>query len=211
MPTSFLKHAVDFDGDGRRDIWNSVPDTLASIANYLHHSGWQQGRDWGYEVTVPPLVSCSLEGPDQGKPVLQWQALGIRRANGKPFPSNELNAEGYLMMPAGRYGPAFVVTPNFYVLKAYNESDLYALFVGHAADRIQWGDRDFYGSWRPVDHLYRSDIARMQRALEKEGFDVGGADGLPGYKTRRSIGTWQSRHGRDATCFPDADLVRSIR
>ncbi len=211
MPTSFLRHAVDFDGDGRRDIWNSVPDTLASIANYLDHSGWQAGRDWGYEVVVPPSVSCALEGPDQGKRIADWQDLGVRRVNGKAFPTNELNSEGYLMMPAGSYGPAFIVTPNFYVLKAYNESDLYALFVGHAADRIQWGDKDFFAPWRPVDQLYRSDIARMQRALEKEGFDVGGADGLPGYKTRRSIGTWQSRHGSSATCFPDSNLVRLIR
>lgn len=211
MPTSFLTHAVDFDGDGRRDIWNSVPDTLASIANYLSHFGWQAGRDWGYEVIAPASVSCSLEGPDQGRRIADWEALGVRRANGKRFPVRERQAVGFLMMPAGRYGPAFIVTPNFYVLKDYNESDLYALFIGHAADRIQWTNRGFFGKWRSVDKLYRSDIARMQQALEKNGYDVGGADGLPGYKTRRSIGIWQARHGSEQTCFPDNRLVGQIR
>jgi hypothetical protein len=115
------------------------------------------------------------------------------------------------MMPAGRNGPAFIVTPNFYVLKKYNESDLYALFVGHAADRIAYGDRRFAGNWGKVDKLLRSDIAAMQRGLERQGYDVGGADGLPGFRTRRSIGEWQAKAGRPATCFPDAALVRALR
>lgn len=115
MPTSFLKHAVAYSGGGRADIWNSVPDTLASIANYLGHYGWVKGRGWGFEVTVPASVSCSLEGPDQGKKIAQWAAMGIKRVDGKPFPASELKAEGFLLMPAGRSGPAFVVTPNFYV------------------------------------------------------------------------------------------------
>ena len=115
------------------------------------------------------------------------------------------------MMPAGRYGPAFIVTPNFYVLKEYNESDVYALFVGHAADRIAYGDKSFASGWNKVDALYRSDIAAMQRGLERQGYDVGGADGLPGYKTRRSIGDWQARNGRAASCFPDKELVRALK
>ncbi|ENT58624.1 lytic murein transglycosylase [Brucella suis F7/06-5] len=143
MPTSYLKHAVDFDGDGKRDIWNSVPDALASIANYLKLHGWRKGRDWGFEVNVPQNVSCSLEGPDQGKTIAEWARLGITRANGKPFPASEMKGEGYLLMPAGRYGPAFIVTPNFYVLKDYNMSDLYALFIGHVGDRIAYGAGDF--------------------------------------------------------------------
>ena len=114
-------------------------------------------------------------------------------------------------MPAGREGPAFIVTPNFYVLKAYNESDLYALFIGHGADRIAYGDRSFAGNWGQVGGLYRSDIAAMQRGLERFGYDVGGADGLPGFKTRRSIGAWQQQNGRAATCFPDAQLVKAVR
>lgn len=211
MPTSFLKHAVDFDGDGRVDIWKSTPDVLASIANYLVHYGWIKGRGWGFEVTVPESVSCSLEGPDQGKKISQWADMGIKRVGGKPFPASELKAEGFLLMPAGRSGPAFVATPNFYVLKQYNTSDLYALFIGHGADRIAHGDANFAGSWGAVGGLHRSDIAALQRSLEAKGYDVGSADGLPGFKTRRSIGTWQAKNGRAATCFPDADLVAALK
>ncbi|AZO56610.1 MULTISPECIES: lytic murein transglycosylase [unclassified Mesorhizobium] len=211
MPTSFLKHAVDFDGDGRVDIWNSTPDVLASIANYLVHYGWVRGRGWGFEVTVPQSVSCSLEGPDQGKKISQWAAMGIERVGGKGFPASELKAEGFLLMPAGRSGPAFIATPNFYVLKQYNTSDLYALFIGHGADRIAHGDQNFSGSWGPVGDLHRSDIAALQRALEAKGYDVGSADGLPGFKTRRSIGGWQEKNGQAATCFPDAGLVAALK
>ncbi|MBZ9754873.1 lytic murein transglycosylase [Mesorhizobium sp. ESP6-5] len=211
MPTSFLKHAVDFDGDGRVDIWNSTPDVLASIANYLVHYGWVRGRSWGFEVMVPQSVSCSLEGPDQGKKIAQWAAMGIERVGGKAFPASELKAEGFLLMPAGRSGPTFIATPNFYVLKEYNTSDLYALFIGHGADRIAHGDQNFTGDWGPVGDLHRSDIAALQRALEAKGYDVGSADGLPGFKTRRSIGRWQEKNGQAATCFPDAGLVAALK
>jgi len=210
MPSNFLKYATDGNGDGRADIWNSEADTIASIANYLDAHGWVSGRDWGFEVTVPPSVSCSLEGPDQGRRIRDWAAMGIARVSGKPFPTDELKAEGFLMMPAGRLGPAFVVTPNFYVLKDYNTSDLYALFVGHVGDRIQYGMGDFSVRWGQVDKMLRSDIARMQRVLETEGHDVGGADGLPGFKTRRSIGRWQAANGVPETCFPRQKLIRQI-
>lgn len=103
------------------------------------------------------------------------------------------------------------MTPNFYVLKDYNTSDLYALFVGHVGDRIQYGVGDFRASWGAVGGLYRSDIASMQRALEKMGHDVGGADGLPGFKTRRSIGRWQEATGQAATCFPEAAMKSGLR
>ncbi len=211
LPTSYLKHAYDADGDGRADIWNSQVDTLASIANYLANHGWVKGRDWGFEVTVPDSVSCALEGPDRGKRIADWASLGVTRVSGRPFPENEARQEGFLLMPAGRSGPAFIVTPNFYVLKAYNESDLYALFVGHAADRITYGDRAFSGSWARIAKMYRSDIAAMQRGLEKHGYDVGGADGLPGFRTRRSIGEWQARNGQNPTCFPDAGLIGALK
>ncbi|MFC4626400.1 lytic murein transglycosylase [Daeguia caeni] len=211
MPTSYLKHAVDFDGDGKRDIWNSVPDTLASIANYLNLHGWQKGRDWGFEVNVPESVSCSLEGPDQGRPLAEWARLGITRVNGKPFPASELKGESFLLMPAGRYGPAFLVSPNFYVLKDYNMSDLYALFIGHVGDRIAYGAGDFKAPWGNVGTMYRSDIAAMQKRLQAQGHDVGKPDGLPGFKTRRSIGLWQAKNGMTATCFPQPDLLKQIR
>lgn len=211
MPTSYLEHAVDFDGDGKRDIWNSVPDTLASIANYLSMYGWQTGRDWGFEVNVPQSVSCALEGPDQGKTFAEWSKLGITRVNGKAFPANELKGEGFLLMPAGRYGPAFVVTPNFYVLKNYNMSDLYALFIGHVGDRIAHGAGDFTGKWGNVGGMYRSDVAALQKRLQAQGYDVGKPDGLAGFKTRRSIGIWQSKQKLSPTCFPDVDMIRQVK
>ena len=137
--------------------------------------------------------------------------MGITRVNGATFPANERAKEGFLLTPAGRSGPAFIVTPNFYVLKDYNMSDLYALFVGHVGDRIAFGQGNFSTGWRNVDTLKRSDIAAIQRSLEGMGHDVGGADGLPGFKTRRAIGRWQESRGRAATCFPDANLLGEMR
>jgi lytic murein transglycosylase len=211
LPSSYLKYAVDFDGDGRKDIWNSVPDTLASIANYLAQFGWQAGRDWGYEVVLADTVSCAEEGPDKRRSVAEWEAQGVFRVTGRPFPQVELNREANLVLPAGRNGPEFLVTPNFYALKAYNESDLYALFVGHVGDRIAGSNAGFITAWNPVDSLLRSDVAAMQRGLERQGYDVGGADGLPGFRTRRSIGDWQVKNGRAETCFPDSGLVKALR
>lgn len=211
LPSSYIAHAADGDGDGRADIWNSEADTLASIAAYLAHYGWVRGRDWGFEVAVPNSVPCYREGPDRGLPIREWAVLGVKRVNGKSFPANELSNEGYLLMPAGRLGPAFVVTPNFYVLKDYNESDLYALFVGHVGDRIAFGVPPIAGRWAPVESMLRSDVAAMQGRMESLGYDVGGADGLPGYKTRRSIGEWQKANGRTPTCFPNHELMGAIQ
>ncbi len=210
MPSSFIGYAADGDGDERADIWRSEADTIASIGSYLQRHGWVAGRDWGFEVKVPLSVSCTLEGPDQGRPISSWIDLGITRVSGRPFPDHERPGEGFLLMPAGRLGPAFIVTPNFYVLKDYNMSDLYALFVGHVGDRIQFGVGDFTTSWKKVDTFYRSDIAAMQRSLEMKGHDVGGADGLPGFKTRRSIGRWQEAAGLSAICFPEAELKTQL-
>jgi lytic murein transglycosylase len=210
LPSKFLKFAVDFDGDGRRDIWNSVPDALASIANYLRQHGWQSGRDWGFEANVPAKVACTLEGPDKGGKIADWVRLGVTRVSGRPFPQGELGRKGFLLMPAGRLGPAFIATPNFFVLKTYNESDLYALFIGHLADRFG-ADRPFVGKWRKTGGFNRRDVQLMQQRLEKKGHDVGGADGLVGFRTRVAVGLWQVKTGRSPTCFPDAGLVRSIR
>ncbi len=210
MPSSFLKYAADANQDGKADIWDSPADTIASIANYLARHGWISGRDWGFEVVVPKSVSCSLEGPDQGRTIADWSAMGIKRISGRAFPEHEKSGIGFLMMPAGRNGPAFIVTPNFFVLKEYNKSDLYALFVGHVGDRIQYGVGDFTANWGNVGGLLRSQVAELQRVLEKQGYDVGGADGLAGFKTRRSIGLWQTASGRAPTCFPDREIVAAL-
>ena len=206
MPTSYLKYAADGDGDGRSDIWRSVPDTLASIANYLKEYGWQAGRDWGYEAAVPASVACDLEGPDQMRRFGDWASAGVTRASGSPLPEKEMRREGSLLMPAGRQGPAFIATPNFYTIKKYNNSDLYALFVGHLADRIAFGVGPFRGAWSADTGLTRGEVRDMQLKLIDQGFDVGGADGLAGFKTRRSIGAWQARTGQSATCWPSRAL-----
>ena len=206
MPTSYLKYAADGDGDGRSDIWRSVPDTLASIANYLKEYGWQAGRDWGYEAAVPASVACDLEGPDQMRRFGDWASAGVTRASGSPLPEKEMRREGSLLMPAGRQGPAFIATPNFYTIKKYNNSDLYALFVGHLADRIAFGAGPFRGAWSADTGLTRGEVRDMQLKLIDQGFDVGGADGLAGFKTRRSIGAWQARTGQSPTCWPSRAL-----
>ncbi|WP_083347529.1 lytic murein transglycosylase [Rhizobium sp. LCM 4573] len=211
MPSSYLKYAVDFDGDGHPDIWNSVPDALASIAHYLQKEGWSRGRDWGFEVTIPANVSCAQEGPDLAKPISAWASTGIERISGKAFPSAEMKAPGMMLVPAGRHGPEFIVTPNFYVLKQYNNSDLYALFIGNLADRIAHGAGPFRGDWGDVGKMLRSDVLAMQKALVAKGYDVGNVDGLPGFKTRRSLGDWQAKNGIMPTCYPDASLKTRLR
>ena len=142
------------------------------------------------------------------RPISQWAEAGVTRYSGKAFPATELPRKGALLFPAGRYGPVFVATPNFYVIKRYNNSDLYALFVGNVADRIQYSNRPFLAKWQAVTGIKRGEVMRMQNALIKTGYDVGGADGLAGFKTRRSIGDWQQKNGLKPTCFPSAELVR---
>ncbi|TPW26941.1 lytic murein transglycosylase [Pararhizobium mangrovi] len=211
MPSSYLKYAVDFDGNGHADIWTSVPDTLASIANFLNENGWQSGRDWGFEVRIPAGVSCAQEGPDRARSLAQWKGEGIRRVAGRTFDPTQLGRSAMMLVPAGTEGPEFLVTGNFYVIKKYNNSDLYALFIGNLADRIAYGSGNFVGDWGDVGHMLRSDVATMQRALQAKGYDVGGADGLPGFKTRRSIGEWQAKGGLNPTCFPSPELSRRLR
>ncbi len=211
LPSSFLEYAVDYDGDGQRNIWTSVPDTLASIANYLAQFGWQRGRDWGYEAKIPMSITCALEGPDQMRYIRDWAKAGVTRVSGKPFPASELNEQGAILLPAGRSGPVFVATPNFDTLKKYNNSDLYALFVGNVADRIQYSNKPFVKGWKPVTGLRRGNVMTIQNSLVAMGYDVGGADGLAGFKTRRSIGHWQGKNGLVPTCFPEKSLTIHLR
>jgi lytic murein transglycosylase len=200
LPSSYLKYAVDFDGDGRRNIWTSEVDTMASIANYLAKHGWVSGRDWGYEVRLPNTISCTREGPDNRQPISRFVAEGVTRVSGHPFPNHEINQPGNILLPAGRYGPAFIATENFYVIKEYNESDTYALFVGHLADRYG-SNKSFVGDWKPMKDTTRGAVRNLQLRLEGDGHDVGGADGLIGFKTRRSIGKDQEKNGFFATCW----------
>ncbi|MEO1705895.1 MAG: lytic murein transglycosylase, partial [Pseudomonadota bacterium] len=195
LPSSYLAHARDGDGDGRIDVWGSEEDTLASIAGYLQDKGWVAGSDWGYEIRLPEPLACTENGPDQARRIVDWEEAGVTRVTGRPFPENERRVDGFLVLPAGTEGPAFVATQNFSVLKAYNESDLYALFVGNLADRIAYGAPAFRAGWGRADDMTRGEIARMQERLVAQGHDVGGADGLVGNKTRRAIGLWQAARG----------------
>ena len=204
VPTSFLAYAIDFDGDGRRDIWGSVPDALASIANYLVQHGWDSSLDWGEEVAHPAGVSCTLEGPDQGRPAAAWEQIGL-------VPRGAVGGEvRYLMMPAGRLGPSFLVTDNFYVLREYNRSDLYALYVGHLADRIGNRNAAIDGQWQPIGDLTHGEIQQVQVWLLQAGYDVRTL-GIIGYKTRVAVGSVQSTEGLAETCIPDRPFLRSMR
>lgn len=210
LPSYYLNYAVDFDGDRHRDIWESVPDTLASIANFLKAQGWNPERSWGVEARVPADIRCSLEGPEQGRPMAEWAADGVTRIDGKPLPGLERNRTAYLLMPAGRLGPAFIVTENFYTLKTYNNSDLYALYIVHLAARFE-SNKSFVAKWGKTGGFTRGDVARMQKQLEAEGHDVGGSDGLVGFKTRIAVGKWQAAKGKAETCQADAGMVKGIR
>ncbi len=211
LPSRYLAHAVDLDGDGRRDIWNSIPDVLGSIAAVLADAGWRHDLPWGWEIRLPKAVPCTWEGPDAGRLLAEWQRLGIVRADGRPFPARLRHTQTYLVLPAGRFGPAFLVTDNFHALKGYNMSDLYALFVGHVADRLTGRTKGpFRTRWGKVGHLLRTDVARIQRQLVMEGHDVGGIDGLAGFRTRRAIGRWEKAHGHAPTCFPTEALLRHM-
>ncbi|MEM8731979.1 MAG: lytic murein transglycosylase [Pseudomonadota bacterium] len=210
LPSRYLDYGVDADGDGRVNIWTSEADNFASIASFLRRNGWLAGSDWGYEISLPANVACTLEGEDKGRPISEWIGMGVTRISGRPFPDIELNRTGYLKLPAGTKGPAFLVTDNFYAIKAYNESDLYVLFIGNLADRYGRGGT-FRAAWQPVSGFSPRDVQTMQERLIALGHDVGGADGLVGFRTRVSIGRWQESQGITPTCYPDVPTVRALR
>lgn len=218
-PDVFATYAVDFDGDGKKDIWNSVPDALASAANYLKGIGWQEGRRWGYEVSVPKGFNCADEGPLGRKPVREWMKLGVRRLSGpdghrRSFP--DLDEPAQFVAPAGMRGPKFLVTENFEVFRRYNKADLYALFVGHLGDRI-WckpgQNCDFRHPWPANDtfNFSRKRICEMQIHIKRLGASEETPDGLFGGKTRNGIGTYEKTIGNTPTCFPSRPLLDHLR
>jgi lytic murein transglycosylase len=211
LPSDFEKYAVDFDGDGRRDIWNSVPDALGSTGNSLHSQGWDGKQTWGYEITLPKGFDCTEQGPDKARPIAEWVKLGIARVKDRPFPEDKLQDPAFLVLPAGLKGPAFLATNNFSVLKHYNNSDVYALFVGHVADMIAANaPAEFAGDWQPVERLPRERLQRFQEALVTKGHDVGNVDGLAGFKTRRTIGIEEQKLGLPLSCYPNKTVVDAV-
>lgn len=211
LPTDFDKYGVDFDGDGKRDIWGTVTDALASAANSLHSQGWDGAQSWGYEVKLPAKFDCTLQGPDKALPISEWIKLGVARVKDRPFPQEGLNDQAFIVLPAGLKGPAFLATNNFSVLKLYNNSDVYAIFVGHVADMIAANAPvDFVSAWQPVESFPRDRIQRFQEVLVAQGYDVGKVDGLAGFKTRRTIGTEEQKRGLPLSCYPSSALVNAV-
>ena len=201
LPSTLIKFAVDYDDDGNIDIWSSQSDTLASIANYLYQFGWDNRLEWGYEVRLSNSINCYLEGSDHSRSLSQWKKLGASRFKGKEFPQDSLNESYSLMFPAGIYGPIYLVSKNFYVLKEYNNSDLYALSVGFIADKIKYNNHDFFNNWKTTKKFTKNEIIGLQEKLSKK-YDTGGVDGLIGHKTRRAIGLYQRDNNLPQTCWP---------
>lgn len=206
MPTEFFKHAADGDGDGKIDIWRSVPDALASAARQLEGKGWVRGAAWGYEVQLGPRSDCALEGPPDERPIADWVKRGFTRANGKPFTAEQATHRAYLMMPAGAYGPAFLAPENFKVIRLYNTSDLYALFVGHLADRIRGGG-DFQTPWANFQQPRTQTVHDLQARLKALGYPMDKTDGKIGSNTRKQIGLYQRAAGLKVDCWPSEAVL----
>jgi lytic murein transglycosylase len=209
IPTTFLSTAVDQDGDGKRDIWGSAPDALASAANLLAKAGWVRGQGWAREVTVPPGFDFSLtEGPRETP--AWWNARGVRPADGRPWSANDALAEAQLAAPAGANGPMFLLLPNHFAIRKYNNSVAYALGVGLLADRMA-GGAPLVKPWPQETPLSLVDRMTAQRALTALGFDPGGADGVVGMGTRKALREWQKARGLVADGYLSADMVRRLR
>ena len=202
MPTNFVDYAVDFDGDGRRDIWTNVPDVLASTANYFAKAvgGWKMGVPWGFEVTIPKGFDLMKSRATFD----EWARLGVKRADGKAFPST---GDGILFFPAGLPGPAFIVTPNFEVIKDYNDSDVYALAIGHLSDLMQGGG-SFKTPW-PVQptQLPRDDRIALQKKLASLGYDQTRFSAHIDFKMRDFVRSEQKKHGLVTDGQPNAALM----
>jgi lytic murein transglycosylase len=204
MPSSFMTYAVDYDGDGHKDIWTSVPDALASTANYLRAHGWQHGLPWGFEVAVPD----GFDYRTRKASLAHWAALRLQRMDGKALPRS---GEASLFLPAGARGPAFLVTVNFLAIKAYNSSDAYALGVGHLGDRV-YGGPGIQSAWPKDDPQLDPDQRKeMQRRLAAMGYDIGEADGKIGTKTREAVRDFQERRGLLPDGHPTPEVLSALR
>jgi lytic murein transglycosylase len=203
MPSNFITLAVDFTGDGRKDIWGSPPDVLASIANFLRHWGWKGGEGWGHEVVVPRSFDYSRSRASYP----EWAALGVLRADGKPLPGA---GSAILFFPSGASGPAFLVGPNFEVIKRYNNSDVFALTVSHLADRAR-GGAPFRARWPDVDRqLSRTERIALQKRLQELGHVVNDFEGRIDFDLRDSIRLEQARHGMLPDGHPTLALLEKI-
>ena len=210
IPTTYRDYAVDFNGDERRDLRNSLPDIFASAANYLARAKWQGNRTWGREVLLPPGFNYSLSGLNTKKTLVEWSRLGVRQSNGTDLPTVDIS--GSIILPGGADGgPALLVYNNFETIMAWNRSILYAVAVGHLADRLA-GEGPFVATRRTGDvALSRGDIMEIQRILSRLGYDTGGVDGLVGEKTREAVRLFQQQASLRADGYPSAALLERLR
>jgi hypothetical protein len=209
MPSAFKRYAVDFDGDGRRDVIDSVPDLIASTANNLKKDGWVSGASWGYEVVVPATFDFRLAEHRRTMSLRDWERAGITRANGQPFARPDDQA--YLLVPAGVQGPGFLMLQNFKVIMHYNPAEAYALAIGHLADRLR-GLPGFVQRWPRYERvLSRAERLELQSELARHGFDIGQPDGHLGARTRSAIRDFQARIGRVPDGFASAGLLDELK
>ncbi|GAB4362150.1 MAG: lytic murein transglycosylase [Kiloniellaceae bacterium] len=210
IPSTFVNFAVDYDGDGRRDIWHSLPDIFASAANYLSQEGWRGDRTWGREVTLPAGFDYGLASLSVQKTLQEWAALGLRSQDGGPLPAVD-GLEASLVLPAGHGGPAFLVYENFRTILVWNRSILYALSVGHLADRIDGAPPLSPALLPDEDPLSLKEIEEMQAMLNRLGYDVGTPDGLVGPLTREALRGYQRSVGLPADGYPTMQIIQRLR
>jgi lytic murein transglycosylase len=209
LPSEFYKHGIDFDGDGRKDIWHSVPDALASAAQQLVNKGWQPGVRWAYEVRAPASVDCTMGVPEVTKLIGEWLRTGFVPVRGQKLSAAEQAQPASLLQPEGIYGPAFLTTKNYFVIKEYNFSDLYVLFVGHLSDRMT-NPQPFATPWSASTQLRTADVEAMQRHLTRLGLYADKLDGKAGMQTRAALGAYQKSAGLKVDCWPSEAVLRSI-
>ncbi|QGW81010.1 lytic murein transglycosylase [Variovorax paradoxus] len=208
LPSNFLAYAVDADGDGRRDIWGSMPDVVASTANFLSRSGWQAGVPWGVEVRLPPGFDYGRADTSVRQSSAQWAAEGLRAIDDQPLPEF---AEATVLLPAGARGPAFLIGPNFRAVLRYNNSTNYALAVGLLAQRLGGGP-GVQAAWpRDLPALSRSQMVELQTALNRRGFAAGTADGVMGPATRDGLRRYQRSVDLPADGYPSAELLQRLQ
>ncbi|WP_204128064.1 lytic murein transglycosylase [Pseudomonas ogarae] len=211
IPTTYNTHAVDFDGDGRRDIWGSATDALASTAHYLQSSGWQRGQPWGVEVSLNRGFDYTLADGTIRKPVSEWMRLGVSEYGGLPIAADDKQLSASLLLPAGHRGPAFLIFDNFRAILKYNNSSSYALAVGLLSKRFT-GAGLVYSQWPKEDlPLSRSERIELQTLLGKHNYDAGNPDGIIGANTRKAIRSAQQSFGWPADGYPTQQLLEALR
>lgn len=205
MPSTFTSYAVDGNGDGREDIWTTLPDVFASAANFLADVGWQGTQTWGREVRLPADFDWPSAGLQTRKPIAEWQAAGVRRADGRDLPRADM--EGSIVLPAGHRGPAFLVYDNFRATMVWNRSVLYAIAIGHLADRIAGKGALVTAEGFSEAPMSRQDIERLQARLNSLGYDAGPADGRAGKRTKAALRAFQSDRGIPADGHPSHQVL----